>query len=202
MVCTQTNGMATLRHDIWASAWRRAIRRAGCATSAEPAYSSLIARGQAGGAAGLRRGDILAVMPEGRVVVLDCVVTHPAAASYVRAASRMAGAAVLRAEQAKRRDFDSLGQGGGYDFIPLAVESFGRLGLEASRFLSDLGDVAAAGGTASKAAFVRSVRQELSCALCRGNGRMYSRHMFCIARTAGRQFMPGCDLPSDEAGEL
>lgn len=202
MVCKQTAGMATLRHDIWASAWRRAIRRAGCATSAEPAYSSLIARGQAGGAAGLRRGDILAVMPEGRVVVLDCVVTHPAAASYVRAASRTAGATVLRAEQMKRRSFDSLGQGVGYDFVPLAVESFGRLGLEASRFLSDLGDVAAAGGTASKAAFVRSVRQELSCALCRGNGRMYNKYMFSFAQNVGRQFMPGCDLPLDEAGEL
>ena len=74
----------------------------------------------------------------------------------------------------KRRNFNAIGHDVGYDFIPLAGESFGWWGLEASRFLSDLGDVAAAGGTASKATFVRSARQELSCALCRGNGRMYT----------------------------
>ena len=141
-------------------------------------------------------------MPEGRVVVLDCVVTHPASASYVRNASHTPGAAALRAEQMKRRNFGALGAGDGFDFIPLAVESFGRLGLEASRFLSDLGDIASASGAASKAVFVRSVRQELSCALCRGNGRMYNRFMFCYAQTAGRQFMPGCDIPLDEAGEV
>ena len=54
--------------------------------------------------------------------------------------------------------------------MPLAMESYGRLGREASRFLSDLGDIAASDGRLRKAAFVRSVRQELSCALCRGNG--------------------------------
>ena len=57
--------------------------------------------------------------------------------------------------------------------MPLAMESYGRLGREASRFLSDLGDIAASDGRLRKAAFVRSVRQELSCALCRGNGGMY-----------------------------
>ena len=44
--------------------------------------------------------------------------------------------------------------------INLAVESFGRLGKEAARFLNDLGDVAAADGCASREAFVRTVRQE------------------------------------------
>ena len=78
-----------------------AIRRAGCATSAEPSYSNLLAPGQRGGAAGLKRGDILAILPGGRIVVLDCVLTHPAAASYARGASQQAGFAAAKAETNK-----------------------------------------------------------------------------------------------------
>ena len=70
MVCKQTAGMATVRHDIRASAWRRA----GCATSAEPSYSNLLAPGQHRGAPGLRRGDILAITPGVCIAVLHCAV--------------------------------------------------------------------------------------------------------------------------------
>jgi hypothetical protein len=200
MACTQTRGTATLRHDLLASAWRRAIRRAGCATSAEPAYSSLAARHS--GDPGLRRGDILAVMPGGRIAVLDCVVTHPAASSYLPGASRTAGFAAARAERLKHADFEQFGSGAGYEFVPLAMESYGRLGRDASRFLSELGDIAASDGRVRKGAFVRSVRQELSCALCRGNSAMYFQSTFSIAQAVGRQFMPGCDCPVDESGEV
>ena len=92
--------MAILRCDIWASTWRRAIRRAGCASGAEPSYSNLLAPGQRGGAACLRRGDILAILPWARIVVLDCVVTHPAAASYARV--RIVSSVMARAINSRR----------------------------------------------------------------------------------------------------
>ena len=41
--------------------------------------------------AGLRRGEILAILPTGRIVVLDYVVTHPAAALYIQDASQLPG---------------------------------------------------------------------------------------------------------------
>ena len=77
MACTQTQGTATLRHHLLAAAWHHA----GCATSAEPACSNLAV--PQNGDPGLRRGDILAGMPGGRNTVLDRVVTHPAASSYL-----------------------------------------------------------------------------------------------------------------------
>ena len=120
MACKQTAGMATSRHDIWTSAWRRAIRRAGCATSAEPSYSNLLAPGQPGGAASLKRGDILDILPGGRIAVLDCVITHPAAASYARGDLRQAGFAAAKAETSKHRAFELLGDGAGYKLLPLA----------------------------------------------------------------------------------
>ena len=86
--------------------------------------------------------------------------------------------------------------------VPLAMESYGLLGREASRFLSELGDIAAYDVRVCKGAFVQSVRQELSCALCHGNGAMYYRSTFSIAQSVYRQFMPSCDCPVDESGEM
>ena len=200
MACKLCAGMITLRHDDLVSTWRRIIRRSGCATSAEPPYRNLQAHGRFNEAVGLRRGDILAVLPS-KMTVLDCVVTHPAAASLATAASKRAGAAAAKAEQGKRREFQEFGDGAGYDFVPLAVESFGRLGLAASRFLSALGDVAESrGAEVSKARFVRHARQELSCALVRGNGRVYRKHAMQLARAAGVQFTPGLDQADDSLG--
>ena len=68
---------------------------------------------------------------------MDRVITHPAAASYARGASRQAGFAAAKAETNKRRAFELFGDGAGYEFLLLAGESFGRLGKDASRFLND-----------------------------------------------------------------
>ena len=67
---------------------------------------------------------------------------------------------------------------------------------------SDLGDVAASDGYVSKSVFVRTVRQELSCTLCKGNARMYDRSLHAPARGVGRGFMPGLERTIDEAGDV
>ena len=73
----------------------------------------------------------------------------------------------------------------GYEFLPVAGESFRRLGNDAARFLNDLGEVAASDGCTSKSAKVRTEQQELSCALCKGNARMYDRSLLVLARHVG-----------------
>lgn len=188
-----------MRHDELTSVWRRIFRRAGCATSMEPSYSHLAADRAARGAAGQRRGDILAVLPGGRIVVLDVVVTHPAAASYVVAASQTNGSAAKKAEERKRRQFAEFGAGSAFEFVPLAIESYGRWGQAAATILSDLGALAAADRHVSKAAFVRTARQELSCTLCKGNAGIYASSLFSVAECAGRNFQPGLDVPLEDA---
>jgi hypothetical protein len=147
MVCKQVARENQFHHNSWVSAWRRVISRAGCASSAEPPYSGLATPGAQRGNTCNNRGDIITVMPDGRVLVLDTVVTHPAAASHVAAASQTTGTAAARAERDKRREYADMAQeDAGYDFVPLAVESYGRLGGAALSFLSSLGDIAAADG--------------------------------------------------------
>jgi hypothetical protein len=151
-------------------------------------YGCIRAPGQpAGGAAGMKRGDIFVVMARGRLVVANVVVAHPSAAAYVGAASRTAGTATAVAERGKRGAFATLGEGAGYDFVPLATESYGHLGSTALAFLGELGTMAASrNGRLSKSAFVAGALQKLSCVLCKGNGRMYHAPMFSLARAAGR----------------
>ena len=56
--------------------------------------------------------------------------------------------------------------------------------------------MAATDGCASKSAFVRTVRQELSCA------RMYDRSPLMLARGVGRGVMPGLKRAIDNAGDV
>jgi hypothetical protein len=197
MVCKSVAKMTQMRHDIVASAVRRVVCRAGCASSMEPSYRHLRNRG----VAGQRRGDVLVVLPSGQISIVDVVVTHPSQQAHVHQACTRPGHAAAQAERSKVAEFRRIGEDAGqYDFVPFAVESYGRLGASAQSFLKQLGVVAASRGSVSQAAFVRSAYREVSCALQRGLGLMYGRSLFNVARASGRQFMPGLDVPVQEEG--
>ena len=203
MVCKKCAKPTQMRHDLVASAVRRVVCRASCASSMEPSYRHIGVTPEQRRAAGQRRGDIMVVLPCGKISIVDVTVTHPTQQKYVAQAATRAGHAARGAERAKEVEFGKLGTDAGqYDFVPFAVETYGRLGVSAQSFLKALGDVAASRGNISKAAFVRSAYREISCALQRGNGLMYDRSLFHIARASGRQFMPGCDVPVQEEALL
>jgi len=202
MLCRSVASKATLRHDTLALAVRRCIAKSGCPSSMEPPYRHLRASGQQSGTEGQRRGDILTVLPNGRVVIVDVVVTHPAAPSYYDAASQSNGSAAENAAKRKKREFQRFADGAQYDFVPFAVESFGRLGEDARRFLSDFGNTAAQRGCVSKSGFIKTAHRELSCTLQRGNGMMYARSTWETARASGCQFQPGCEVPLEDVGNV
>ena len=199
MSCNIATAQRTVRHNLLASAWRRSIAAAGCTTSMEPSYSRLAATASAAQATGQRRGDIFTILPDGAVTVLDAVVTHPCGRSCVGPASKRDGHAAAKAEQAKVRSFQGMvGDGAGYTFVPIAMESYGRLGVAASRFLSKLGDIAAAEGRVTKAAFVRAAHRRISCAIVRGNARMYSIVADQLVRASVHACVPGDEVALGE----
>ena len=98
-------------------------------------------------------------------------------------------------EQGKLRAWRGIGgDDSGYSFVPVAVESYGRLGVRATRLLSEIADVAARGG-APKGAFVRMAHAQLSCALVKGMGKVYASSMQATVRAAGRAFQDGNPVP-------
>ena len=198
MVCRSVAKMTQMRHDLVASGVRRVVCRASCASSMEPTYRHLRRRG---GGISQRRGDILVVLPSGKISVVDVVVTHPSQQAHVSQACTRVGHAAARAEAVKVGEFRALGEDAAqYDFVPFAVESYGRLGASASSFLKELAEVASARGSVSKAAFIKSAYREVSCALQQGLALMYGRSLYNVARATGRQFMPGLDTPVQEEG--
>lgn len=151
---------------------------------------------------GLRRGDIMAILPGGQIVIIDAVVAHTARQDRLGQACKRTGHAVQQAEKGKVEDFKKFGDAGQYEFVPFGVETYGRLGVSAQSFLKRLGEIAAGRGNISKSAFQRSAYKEISCALQRGIGQEYARCTQNIARASGRQFMPGCAVPVQDEGPL
>jgi hypothetical protein len=73
-------------------------------------------------------------------------------------------------------------------FVPMSVESFGRLGALALTLLGDLADqvVQAGGPGLSRAAFISGALRERSVALCRGNASLCHSGAYVAKRAAGR----------------
>ena len=193
MVCKQCAKMTQMRHDNLAVALRLVISHASLQSALEPRYRTLD-----GGVKvqNDRRGDIVVVMPRLQMTAVDVVVTHAPAASYAAAAAREAGATAVRAEGVKRSKYkrDVPGRAA-IRFVPFAVESCGRLGPAALRFLGQLGSVVAGGGRISKGAFLRWAMQLLSVSLQKGNAEMYRKSGLVISREQGVKYEAGMDVP-------
>jgi hypothetical protein len=196
MTCRSLSGGAQLRHNLVNDTWCLVSHRAGIASSKEPVLRRL--RGEQAAANATRpdsRGDLLLVLPSG-LTVADVSVIHPAAATYVQAAQAAGGAAALR-EQAKRARYETADPNG-YAFVPLAVETYGRLGKAAMELLNTLASAATAQGNLAKPSFVQNALRQLSIALCRGNGVMYRRGLAVLARAGGNSYMPGLVAPTSD----
>jgi hypothetical protein len=73
-----------------------------------------------------------------RLVIGDVSVIHPACGSCARAAARLPGWAAARRDAAKEQAYRRVSSG--LPFVPLSVESFGRLGAPALLLLRSLAD--------------------------------------------------------------
>jgi hypothetical protein len=195
MTCKSLCGAMTMRHNLLTESWRRITSRSGTASSVEPAIRAL--PGAQGAAVSARhtdsRGDILLVLPD-MLTVADITVVHPCAATYVRAAGVIGGAAKVR-EDAKRARYETA-EPSGYAFVPLAHESYGRLGKEAMQLLNALAEVASTNGRVEKDGFVMNALRELSVSMCRGNGLLYRRGLGVLARVTGTCFRAGLTVPT------
>jgi hypothetical protein len=121
------------------------------------------------------------------------------AASYARGAVRTTGVAAAARDASKWRAY--LQVSSALPFVPMSVESFGRLGAPAvTKLLGDLADqaVQAGGPGLSRAAFTSGVLRELSVALCRGNASLCRSGAYVATRAAGRIPMRSLAQPTTE----
>ena len=101
------------------------------------------------------------------LTVVDVLVAHPTAATYVNKAACTEGSAAAVRDLAKLAQYES-SDPVGYAFVPLSTETFSRLGKPAMALLNKVVKCALAGGVAFKDGFVVNALHELSVRLCRG----------------------------------
>ena len=89
------------------------------------------------------RGDVLLIDPAEGAVVLDVSFIHPAGNSVAAKAAKVVGSAAEAREKDKVEKYKERAQGG-YKFVPLplAHESYGRLGKQAMNYLHHLAESA------------------------------------------------------------
>ena len=67
-------------------------------------------------------------------------------------------------------------------------------------FLRDLARNAGGDGAVDKRRFIEGALQELSVAMCRGNGRLLRAGRTVVAKARGRAFRPGAVRPTADVG--
>ena len=152
------SGAFTLRYDkILVGSWCHAASRAGIALSKEPVLRQLQRREHAARRRARcdgQRGDALLVL-EG-VLVIDVSVVHPAAETYVQDAANMDGAVAAVRGACKVEKYSCGQAGGGYDFEPIIVTTYGRLGEPAFDLLTRLARIAATSGKVDEGKFIET----------------------------------------------
>jgi len=181
-----------MRHDLVQTSVQCGAKAAGFASSIEPQERHL-KNMQFGDKGYGMRGDVL-VSTLDDVLNIDIVVTHPASKTMRARPCKEPGVAAKEAARIKKNKHAS-GDTQGHTFVPFAVESYGRLGLDAVQLLKDWADAVGKKGTYCRAVYMTWVKRELSVSLVKGNARLFKRFVGVLTRGIGQNFVEGMDVP-------
>ena len=132
------------------------------------------------------------------LTVIDVLVVHPAAATYVNAAASAEGSAAAVRAQAKCVQYensDPLDSA----FVLWSTDTFGRLGKPAMAMLNKLAECALAGGVVFKDGLVVNTFREISVRLCRGNCVLYKQSRYALACVSGKTFCADADKSTSDS---
>ena len=123
--------------------------------------------------------------------------THPLAASAVKAAARNTGATAKGKVPLKRDEYSRTGAGA-CRFVPLSHETFGRAGPAAFALLIDIAEFAACPGVVSIKIFLENAMRDLSTTLCRGITRQFLVTVPLRARLNSYPVVAGLPVVTDD----
>jgi hypothetical protein len=146
------------------------------------------------------RGDLLFSL-EGQQCVGDVSVIHPGASTYCAVAAKTDGSTATRRDADKTALYRGYGAGC-YRFVPLTVDTFGRLGKPLMKFITYVSDQATQPGNSTfiREQFVTGVLRELSVCLCHRNASLEWAVAGCFVWVSGGSYSPGLDQPMAEVG--
>ena len=118
-----------------------------------------------------RRADLRITMGT-RTFLVDVSVTHPLCDSYLQSAAASRGAAAAKRQAHKKNIYATKAAEMGVEFVGFAVETFGTLSDDATKFLQVLAAYYSKGDNVQYSNFMRWARCVLSVGLQRGNSRV------------------------------
>jgi hypothetical protein len=127
----------------------------------------------------------------------DVSAIHPGASTSRHAAASTAGAAAAHREEQKRRQYRRQ-RSTEYLFVPLTLETHGRLGKPLMRLLGDAGQLAADWG---KGLFTKQ-QCELSVCLCRYNAMLERGVAGFFVKASGIAIQHGLPRPLADVSDM
>jgi hypothetical protein len=129
---------------------------------------------------------------EGEQWVGGVSIIHPRAATYCAAAAQTDGSAAARRDVEKTSQYQRYGAGC-YHFVPLTVETYGRLGEPLMKLITDVGASAAqqGDGTFTRYQFITGVLLELLVCLCRSNANIERAVSSCLCEVLAERTCQG-----------
>ena len=187
MTYRQLQGLWTLRHDQIQSNVLFGAAAAGHSSSIDPQerHFKNLELGEPGHG---KRGDVL-VSTVDDLLNIDVTVVHPASSSMQSRASREPVMTASEAEKKKRHDH---GVGAvGHTFVPFAIETYGRLGVEAVKVLKDWAKTAGEADFMDRNSYLVWMKREISVSLIKGNAHMFRRLVGLLTRGVGQRYLSG-----------
>ena len=123
--------------------------------------------------------------------------THPLAASAVKAAARDTGA-TGKGKGSLKRDKSSLTGTGASRFFPLSHETFVHAGPAAFALVNEIAEFAASSGVVSKKIFLENAMCDLCATLCQGITRQVLATVPLRVRLNGRPVVAELPVPTDD----
>ena len=79
----------------------------------------------------------------------------------------------------------------GHTFVPFAIETYGRLGVEAVKLLKDWAKTAGEADVMDRNSYLVWMKREISVLLIKGNARMFRRFVGLLTRGVGQRYLSG-----------
>jgi hypothetical protein len=159
------------RHNAVVQCLAHLVRRSGVAAHIEPSINPWGVPYEGRN----KRPDIIAIHQSGYLTI-DVSITHPTSGGDLLKAATMPGAAAMARETAKRQTYANCPQTAvvGRAFVPFVLETSGRLGPEALRYLRELATRRyGAPPSTAKSQWVVWAASSISIAVQRGNATAF-----------------------------
>ena len=132
-----------------------------------------------------KRGDLM--LPQcgknGKNLLLDFTITHPACSTYASHTVRNQNYAIQRARESKNRKYGEVAEANDIEFMPMVFECYGALSSQVIGILHTLCEKRSKMTNSNKSILLQYWYKRISCTLQKGNSRQIQNRILDITQS-------------------